>query len=322
MRADMLPHDLPYASDKLYGALTAVQQRDDNVDSDVDRPPLPEGLNGEVADETVQSPELNTDWQLAGRIYDQDQAVEVKITGFNKGGLLTNWAGLPGFLPASQLENFAECHLVSKRLEALSEWVEQQITVKIIELDPSTNRLIFSERAASVTADDRSRVFNEIKAGDVLNGRVTNLAAFGAFVDLGGVEGLIHISEMSWGRVVQPADILKPGQKVDVVVITVEPGVERIALSRKRLLPNPWQAIEERYRPGQLVEGTITNIAKFGAFAEVEEGLEGLIHLSEICDDEISSPYDRLDKGNQVLARILQVDGPKRRLALSLKIES
>jgi small subunit ribosomal protein S1 len=145
------------------------------------------------------------------------------------------------------------------------------------------------------------------------------MASFGVFVDLGGIERLIHISELSWGRVVNPADVVKPGQRLEVVVLYVDREMERIALSRKRLVPNPWQAIEARYEPGQLVEGVITSIAKFGAFAEVEEGLEGLIHISEITNQRFSDPNEMLEVGEHVLARVLLVDGEKHRLALSLK---
>lgn len=319
MRANTLPHNVPFSSEKVNRVVATIQERDVIVDEKNDQPLIPKTYDDGFGKETLDDPAFRPDWPLAEQIYKQDEAIEVTIVGFNKGGLLTNWGGLPGFLPASQLEDFPECHLISKRLEIFSTLVDQDVTVKIIELDQGTNRLIFSERAASITADDRSRVLSRIKPGDNLNGRVTNLAAFGVFVDLGGVEGLIHISELSWGRVVHPGDVLKPGQEVAVVVLQIEPEMERIALSRKRLLPNPWQAVEERYQPGQIVQGVITNIAKFGAFAEVEEGLEGLIHVSEISEQHFSSPHEVLEKGEQVLARVLQVDGGKRRLALSLR---
>lgn len=325
MCANMLPHNVPYTSEKMYGVATAVQNKngtveiDGIVDNEIDQHSLSEPLDDGASNGRFDDAYLEPDWQLARRIYEQDKAVEVTITGFNKGGLLTNWAGLPGFLPASQLEHFPDCHLVSKRLEALSAWVDQDLTVKIIEYDPAANRLVFSERLAAVSVDDRTRILNRIQPGDRLSGRVTNLAAFGAFVDLGGVEGLIHISELSWGRVVDPGNILTPGQEVEVVVLEVMPELERIALSHKRLLPNPWEAVEDRYEPGQLVQGVITNIARFGAFAEVEEGLEGLIHISELCDRIVSSPYEVVQKGERIVARVLRVDEEKRRLALSLK---
>jgi small subunit ribosomal protein S1 len=304
----------------MYGGITAVQERDSTVDEEIGQLTMPESFDDEeTAEESFDEPVIEPDWHLAGQFYEQDEAIEITITGYNKGGLLTNWAGLPGFLPASQLVDFPECHLIAKRLEALSAWVGRHVTVKIMELDPQTSRLILSERVASVAADDRTRILNRIKPGDRVNGRVTNLAAFGVFVDLGGVEGLIHISELSWGRVVHPGDILEPGQAVEVMVLQVEPQMERIALSRKRLFPNPWKAVEERYQPEQIVQGIVTNIAKFGAFVELEEGLEGLIHISEISNRMLSSPYEVLKKGQQVLARVLQVDGRNRRLSLSLK---
>lgn len=317
MSVDMF---VPYTSEKVQGVVTVVQERDSIVDEEINQPSIQGNLDSKLEEEDFDAPVIEPDWKLASQVFEQDEAIEVTITGYNKGGLLTNWGGLPGFLPASQLEDFPECHLISKRLAALSAWVEQHVTVKVIEVDQQVNRLILSERAASVTAGVRSQLLNRLEPGDRLNGRVTNLAAFGVFVDLGGVEGLIHISELSWGRVVHPGDVLKPGQNVETMVLHVEPEMERIALSRKRLLRNPWQAIEERYRPGQLVQGVITNIANFGAFAEVEEGLEGLIHISEIPGQNLSRPDEVLKKGEEVLARVLLVDGDKRRLALSLKM--
>ncbi len=315
MHADMLSHQVPVFSNKTKGVATADQNIDSSFNEEVDQPLISETSRSGHNKDAFTEP----DWALASQIYEQDRAIEVTITGYNKGGLLTNWRGLPGFLPASQLEDFPECHLISKRLQALAAWVGQDLTVKIIELEQHTNRFVLSERAASITADERTRLLNRIKPGDRLKGIVTNLAAFGVFVDLGGVEGLIHISELSWGRVANPGDVVSPGQALEVVVLQIERETERIALSRKRLLPNPWQTIEERYKPGQQVDGVITNIAKFGAFAEVEAGLEGLIHVSEITDQPFSTPHEVLEVGELVRAWVLEVDGERHRLALSLK---
>jgi small subunit ribosomal protein S1 len=315
MHADMLSHQVPVFSNKTKGVATADQSKDSSFIEEVDQPLISKTSRSGNNEDAFTEP----DWALASQIYEQDRAIEVTITGYNKGGLLTNWGGLPGFLPASQLEDFPECHLISKRLQALAAWVGQDLTVKIIELEQHTNRFVLSERAASITADERTRLLNRIKPGDKLKGIVTNLAAFGVFVDLGGVEGLIHISELSWGRVANPGDVVSPGQALEVVVLQIERETERIALSRKRLLHNPWQAIEERYKPGQRVDGVITNIAKFGAFAEVEKGLEGLIHVSEITDQPFSTPSEVLEVGELVRAWVLEVDGERHRLALSLK---
>jgi small subunit ribosomal protein S1 len=317
MSADMLPHNAPFSPDESYW--TAVfEQGEVAVKNGSSSPKNADSLLTGKKPPFVD-PALAPGWALARQLYEADQAIELTITGFNKGGLLAAWHNLPGFLPASQLDDFPDFHLASKRLEVLAGWQDRQITAKIIELDPMTNRLIFSERAALVAAEQREQMWNGIKPGDQLSGRVTNLAAFGAFVDLGGVEGLIHISELSWGRVVHPGDVLRPGQDVKALVLQVETETERIALSRKRLYPNPWQAIEERYLPGQLVQGIISNIVNFGAFAEVEEGLEGLIHISEISENGCNDPAEVLYKGEQVVARVLHVDGSGRRLALSLK---
>lgn len=321
MRADMLFQRRSLTSDERNGFIPLTQDVESYFLEEANSPVVSEtgknDINGSgISDHAIGEP----DWPSALQYYEQDKSIEVIITGYNKGGLLTNWRGLPGFLPASQLEDFPECHMLSKRLEILSTWVNRLVMVKIIELEPESNRLILSERAASITADDRTKLFNRIKTGDIIKGIITNLAAFGVFVDLGGVEGLIHISELSWGRVVNPGDVVSPGQAVVVEVLQIDRETERIALSRKRLLPNPWQEVERRFQPGQRVEGVITNIAKFGAFAEVEEGLEGLIHISEITDLPFSSPFEVLEVGEHVLARVLEVDGERHRLALSLKL--
>ena len=317
MSADMLPHNAPFTPDESYW--TAVFEQGEVAVENGN--PSPQNAGNDLAGKRPAFVEsvLAPGWALARQLYEADQATELTVTGFNKGGLLAAWHELPGFIPASQLDDFPDFHLASKRLEVLAAWQHRQITVKIIELDPVTNRLIFSERAASFVAEQREQMLNGIKPGDQLSGRVTNLAAFGAFVDLGGIEGLIHISELSWGRVAHPGDVLRPGEDVRALVLQVETETERIALSRKRLYPNPWQAIEERYLPGQLVQGVISNIVGFGAFAEVEEGLEGLIHISEISENGCNDPAEALHKGEKVVARVLHVDGNGRRLSLSLK---
>ena len=158
-----------------------------------------------------------------------------------------------------------------------------------------------------------------IEPGQVHEGQVTNLTNFGAFVDLGGVEGLIHISELSWSRVIHPSDILEPDQKVRVKVLNVDSENGRVALSLKRLHENPWLTVDERFKPGQLVEGTITNVVSFGAFVMIEEELEGLIHISQLAEGVFLHPRNVVQKGQIVVAQVLKVDGANKRLALTLR---
>ena len=258
-------------------------------------------------------------WQMAQEIMDADDAISLPVTGFNKGGLLVHWQGLQGFVPASQLIDFPQFHLESERLSALRQWQSEKLTLKIIELNRDLNRLILSERATLVEADEREELFVRIEPGQIREGTITNLTNFGAFVDLGGVEGLIHISELSWSRVIHPSDILEPDQSVKVKVLNVDSENGRVALSLKRLKDNPWTTVDQRFKPGQMVEGVITNVVNFGAFVLIEDELEGLIHISQLAEGVFLHPRKVVQKGQIVVARILKVDGTNKRLALTLR---
>lgn len=259
-------------------------------------------------------------WKLAHTIFEADETLDLEVTGYNKGGLLVYWNGLQGFIPASQLVNFPQFHFEAERTRALKKWLQKTLTLKIVELNAKTNRLIFSERAAGIKAEQREQLFEDVCPGDHLEGTVTNLTKFGAFVNLGGAEGLIHISELSWSRVIHPSDIVQPGQAVTVMVMNVDREQDRIALSLKRLKPDPWRGVERRYKPGQLVTGVVNNVVKFGAFVQIEDELEGLIHISELAEGSFLHPRNVVYKGQQVTTRVLAVDGPAKRLALSLRL--
>ncbi len=258
-------------------------------------------------------------WRHAQQIMDADETMNLSVVGYNKGGLLVQWRGLQGFVPASQLIDFPQFHLESERLNALKGWQSEELTLKIIELNRDMNRLILSERATLVEADTREQLFERIEEDQIHTGTVTNLTNFGAFVDLGGIEGLIHISELSWSRVIHPSDILKPDQTVTVKVLNVDSENGRVALSLKRLKANPWLTVNQRYKPGQLVEGTISNVVSFGAFVIIEDELEGLIHISQLAEGTFLHPRNVVSKGQIVVARILKVDGSNKRLALTLR---
>jgi small subunit ribosomal protein S1 len=260
----------------------------------------------------------SADWEQAQQVFDTDTTVELQVVGCNRGGLL-GWNSLRGFVPASQLVDFPAIADSPARREALARRVGQYIRLRVIELNRAQNRLILSERAAQVQPGTRASVLQTIKPGDVCRGQVTNLCDFGVFVDLGGLEGLIHISELSWGRVGHPADLLKRGDEIDVYVLSVDVAQERVALSLKRLRPDPWQTVEERYQVGQMVEGVITNVVDFGAFVCIEEGLEGLIHVSELAEGHFLHPRNVVREGDTVRARIINIDGRGRRLGLSLR---
>jgi small subunit ribosomal protein S1 len=263
--------------------------------------------------------EWENDWQLAHRCFMDDEVVELAVTGYNRGGLLVQWNHLQGFVPASQLTCTSFNSDENARREELISRVGDTLALRVIEIDREQNRLILSERAAVSEEQRADALLAGLCEGDVCPGLVTNLCDFGAFVDLGGVEGLIHISELSWGRVGHPRDVLHTGQEVDVYVLNVDRAQRRIGLSLKRLLPDPWSSVEERYQVGQLVQGVITNVVSFGAFARVEDGLEGLIHISELAEGNFLHPRNVVQEGDAVTARVVHIDSARHRLGLSLR---
>jgi len=262
----------------------------------------------------------DTDWEEITRITENDEVIELKVIGYNRGGLLVEWRSLRGFVPASQLINFPSTLNSTIRRNALTERVGQNLLLRVIELNIEKNRLILSERAAQAEPGRRWDILTRLKEGDIVTGHVTNLCDFGAFVDLGGLEGLIHISELSWGRVGHPANMLERGQDIEAYVLDVDREAGRIALSIKRLRPDPWQTVQDRYTLDQIVEGIITNVVDFGAFACIEDGLEGLIHVSELAEGHFLHPRNVVSEGQHIKARILSINGQARRLGLSLRV--
>lgn len=282
-------------------------------------PPTHLYLNGRANIPTPITPTETNSWQTATELFEKDQCLVLPVSGFNKGGLLVYWQGLQGFVPASQLIDFPQLHSPHERSHILKEWLDRKLTLKIIEVNRATNRLILSERAALIKADERESLFEQLAPGDTVEGEVTNLTNFGAFIDIGGVEGLIHISELSWSRVTHPSQVLSPKQTVVCKVLEVHPDEGRIALSRKRLHRDPWQDVEMRYKPGQIVTGVVSNVVNFGAFIQLEEELEGLVHISELAEGTFLHPRNVVQQGEKVKARVLHVDGHDKRLALSMR---
>ncbi len=263
----------------------------------------------------------DSEWHLARRAFEQGETFRLNVSGVNRGGLLVQWNGLQGFVPASQLDDVPQDGDPDVRMSALSQRVGDALTLRLIEVDEEQNRLVFSQRTSGFGPEtsNTNTILGSLHPGEVCQGTVTNLTSFGAFVELGGVEGLIHISEISWDRVRHPSDVLRPGQEVDVHVLSIQPEERRVALSLKRLRPNPWSSVDARYHVGQVIEGTVTNVVSFGAFVRVEEGLEGLIHVSELAEGSFLHPRNVVREGDQVRVRVLNVDTANRRLGLSLR---
>lgn len=257
-------------------------------------------------------------WQEAQHALDHGRLFHLAVSGANRGGLLVDWNGLQGFVPASHLREMPRGHDPQERMVELTRYIGATIGVRLIEVDPQQNRLVFSERASASDLPPAA-VLKSLHPGDVCQGMVTNLTAFGAFVDLGGVEGLVHISELSWDRVRNAGDVLQTGQEVEVYVLGVNPDEGRVALSVKRLRPNPWSDVESRYHLGQVIEGVVTNVVSFGAFVRVEEGVEGLVHISELAEGSFLHPRNIVREGDTVRAKVLNVDSASQRLGLSLR---
>lgn len=272
---------------------------------------------------TVDQPEGSTllaaAWANAQQTFESGEIVKALVTGWNRGGLLVRWDDLQGFIPISQLKQVPIVDHEELRDEVLARWVGEELGLRIIELDQRRNRLVFSERATRWAPEDGEHLLETLQVGQVKTGYVSNVCPFGVFVDLGGIDGLIHISELSWGRVTHPREVVTLGHKVQVYVLNLDRANRRVALSLKRLCPNPWLTIEQKYRIGQITRATITNIVEFGAFAQLDKGVEGLIHISELSDARVLDPAQVVQPGDRVLVRILHMDSRGHRLGLSMR---
>lgn len=262
-------------------------------------------------------------WAEVEKMLEESATYEGKVDGFNKGGIIVPVYGLRGFIPASQLS-------ISRRMAVTGDTPDQRyakmigepISVRVIEVDRKRRRLILSERAASSETRQsiKERVIESLKEGESYTGKVTSLADFGAFVNVNGADGLVHLSEISWDRVQHPSEVLEVGQEVQVKVINIDREKRRIGLSIRALQSDPWKNKVEKFKVGQLVEGVITRLTKFGAFARLEGDLEGLIHISEISENRIEHPKEAgLHEGDVVTLRVIRIDPDQRRIGLSLR---
>lgn len=265
--------------------------------------------------------EQKSNWNEVRDLYHQDQIVQLEVTGCNRGGVLVEGNGLYGFVPYSHLIEMNAESDSSDRGKTLNEYLGRSLNLKVIECAPEDGRVVFSERAALSEPGQRKNLFQRLKQDQRVEGTVTNITDFGAFIDLGGVEGLIHISELSWGRVSHPSQIVTLGEKIEAQVLEISPERCRVALSLKRIQPNPWERAEIDFSVGKILPATITNVVSFGAFARLEAGVEGLIHASEIPLTDGESIREALHDGQQVQVRILHVDSARQRMGLSLFLE-
>ena len=259
------------------------------------------------------------DWILAQELLESGEITSHRVVGYNKGGLTVEFNQLRGFVPASHVVDMPRNLSEDQRREQFEKRINSTLNLIVIEVERRRRRLVMSEMLAERQLRDaaKERLFDTLKVGDVLEGEVRSIRPFGAFVDIGGADGLLHVSEIDWMPLNHPRDAVQVGDKVTVQVIRLDPENHRIGLSRKRVLPNPWEGIEERYRPGDIINVTITRVVDFGAFAQLEPGVEGLIHISELADIAVAEPLKTVQSGDTVSAKILRIDPARQRVGLS-----
>ena len=261
------------------------------------------------------------DWLTAQQLLESGEITTHKVLNYNKGGLTVEFNHLRGFVPASHIIDLPRNLTEDQRREEFEARIHQQMRLKVIEVDPKRRRLVMSQMLAEREYRNAMKedLFKKIAVGDVVHGVVRSMRPFGAFVDIGGVDGLLHVSEIGFGAINHPREALNVGQEVEVQVIRIDPENQRVALSRKRLLSNPWEGIEERYAIGTVMPATITRIAEFGAFAQLEAGVEGLVHISELADIAVAEPLKTVRPGDKVQVKVLRVDAKRQRIGLSIR---
>jgi small subunit ribosomal protein S1 len=281
----------------------------------------PEDQNGNVVLSFVRAQEF-IGWDVVEKMVETGEEFEGKIEGYNKGGVIVPVHGLRGFVPASQISMNRRNATPGDTPDARwAKMIGQAITIRVIEVDRARRRLILSERAANPESRQslKERIIEELKEGEIRTGRVTSLADFGAFVNINGADGLVHLSEISWERIQHPSEALEVGQEVKVKIISIDREKKRIGLSIRALQDDPWQDKVNKFKVGMLVEGVITRLTKFGAFARLEGDVEGLIHISEISENRIEHPKEALHEGDVVNLRVIRIDPEQRRIGLSLR---
>jgi len=292
---------------------------------DHDRP-----VEGQLGEELVlvsahDAPE-DEDWQRAEAMFHNHQVWQGKVSGYNRGGLLVAFGGLKVFVPASHLGSYGQQkRSFSQQGEFLADYVGRELCLQFIELSRERRRLVASERLGRERQrqDSLDRLVAQLREGDILHGTVCHLCDFGVFVDLGGADGLIHISELGWDKIRHPGEVVEVGEQVEVYVLNLDPEKKRIGLSLKRLQPSPWTVAGEMLIEGELAGGRVTNVVDFGAFVAMDVvSVEGLLHISELSDPPPIHPRQVVNRGDRLVVRVLQIDPLRRRMRLSLKTVS
>lgn len=274
-------------------------------------------LSGDDGDGNVLLSKKRADKEKAleniEKSFEEDSLINIKVKEVIKGGLACDASGIRVFMPASQSAN--------TKVQDLNVLVGKLLDVKVIEFEKRNNKIVVSRRVVEekLAKEAKEKVWNSIKPGEKVQGVVTRLAKFGAFVDIGGIDGLIHLNDMSWSRVNKPEEVVNIGDKVEVFIQEVDKSKGRISLSLKDVLKNPWNNVREKYKINDVLEGTVSKFIKVGAFVEIEPGVEGLVHISEITDENISKPSDVLEIGKKVKVKILDINSDENKISLSIK---
>lgn len=260
-------------------------------------------------------------WRRLEQAHQESETITARVINYNKGGVLVSLDGVRGFVPASQVEGLSRASETQKQSD-MARLVGEDIDLKVIEINRQRNRLILSERQANQERreEKKDKLLSTLNENETYTGKVSSVCDFGVFVDIGGADGLVHLSEISWGRVRHPGELLQVGDDVQVYLLSIDHERKRIALSIKRTQQEPWETLGERYELGQIIDGTITQVTSFGAFARVEDGVEGLIHISELGEDHVQHPRDVVKEGDMVQARVIRIDPARKRMGLSLRL--
>ncbi len=268
--------------------------------------------------EWTEFPDVGMDvWEAAEKLHHSHTVMELIIDDYNRGGLIAHWKGIECFVPASHLLDYPFPADPVAREERFKEYLNQELRLCIIEVEPTRNRILLSERQVADCEPEEPEWPDWLCPGNVCQGTVTSVRPFGAFVDIGPLEGMVHISEISWGRVRHPEDFVSPGDEVEVLVLNVDLENQRVGLSLKRLKENPWLMVEQHIQPGDVLTGEVVSVEKFGVFIELVDGLEGLLHISEV--DHCRSAADLqayYDLGDAVPVRVLDIMPDEHRIAL------
>ncbi len=257
--------------------------------------------------------EANEHWNEINEAYENGQHIKVKVVRAVNGGVIAAYKEVTGFIPMSQLSD--------KYVENADEFIGQEMEVKVTRVDQRRNRAVFSHKA--VLAEEKQKkidaIWDSLHVDDIVEGTVMRFTDYGAFVDLGGIDGLLHISEISWGKLKHPKEVLQIGDKVKVMILSMNREKGKISLGLKQTTPEPWSVINENYQVGEVVKGKVVQIKEYGAFVELEPGLDGLVHISEVANKRVGNIADELEIGQVVDAKILEIDTDRKRISLSLK---